>query len=96
MSDQPLPPQLNLSDLRQEIDEVDTQLIAVLAHRLELVKYVGKYKKQHNLPPLSPERWQEVVTTRIKLAKAKGINEHFMSIILEAIHNHALELEKEV
>jgi len=56
---------------RKQIDEIDVQIIDLLAKRFEVVKKVGEYKKERNIPPLQPERWQQVLQTRKNLAKEK-------------------------
>lgn len=41
---------VELSHLREQIDEVDKSLLDLLAKRLQLVAEVGEVKSQHGLP----------------------------------------------
>ena len=42
-----------LEELRHSIDVLDQELLKLIAERLELVKEVGQYKKEHQLTPPS-------------------------------------------
>ncbi len=55
--------------IRQDIDSLDRELSALLETRRGLVKEVGEYKKNNNLPIFAPEREVE------KLAKTQSIYE---------------------
>ena len=46
----------NLTYLRQQIDEVDSQIFDLFIKRIHLAKEIGLYKKQHNLPIFDTER----------------------------------------
>lgn len=83
-----------LNDLRKQIDELDKQMIALLAKRMSVVKEVGEYKKQNNIPPLDEKRWQEVLQSRIAIAEKLGLSGKLVSEIYEVIHRYALEMEK--
>ena len=54
-----------LNRLRKEIDEIDTQLLALFERRMDVSKQVGAYKKERNLPVLVLEREQMVIKSRI-------------------------------
>jgi len=73
-----------LKDFRKHIDELDEQIVNLLAKRMQVVEKVGKYKKENNLPPLDKRRWQEVIKTK------KG----YIKKIWEIIHKEALKIEK--
>ena len=47
---------MELNELRKQIDKVDKQMAELFEERLNLVKKVGQYKKEHNLPILDKER----------------------------------------
>ncbi len=79
---------------RNQIDEIDTQIISLLSQRFEVVKKVWEYKKLHNLPPLQPERWQQVLSSKKEMAKQYWVNPEFIETIWNEIHKEALRLEE--
>lgn len=52
---------MDLKDLRQEIDQIDNQLLPLFLKRMELSKQVAAYKAQNNLPILNQEREDEIL-----------------------------------
>jgi chorismate mutase/prephenate dehydratase len=54
-------PEADLDELRQKIDEVDKQLIAIVNQRASLVVDVGKIKRKSGAPIYAPHREQEVL-----------------------------------
>ena len=46
----------HLDDLRRDIDEVDREILQLLARRMQLVLQVGEFKRKHHLAVYDPER----------------------------------------
>jgi len=46
----------SIDELRARVDEVDDELAALFARRMQAVKEIGLYKKEHNMPILDPAR----------------------------------------
>jgi chorismate mutase len=85
-----------LIEYRNKIDNIDNQIIELLAKRFEIVKQVGHYKKEHHLPPLQPGRWQEVLEDKIQKAQKYNIDKNCIVDIWNRIHEAALEIEKNI
>lgn len=60
-----------LAPLREKIDQVDKQLIDLLAQRLALVAEVGKVKSEHGIPVYAPEREAAMIAARREEAEKK-------------------------
>lgn len=52
---------MELSTLRERIDAVDQQLVALFLERMEIVKDVAQYKIDNNLPVFHPDREQAII-----------------------------------
>lgn len=52
---------LDLKELRNEIDRLDTQIQQLFERRMDIVKAVAAYKKEHDLPVLHAGRENEVL-----------------------------------
>ena len=50
---------MDLKDLRNEIDRIDDQLVALFVRRMEISAQVAAYKKENRLPILVPAREAE-------------------------------------
>lgn len=86
----------NLAELRTQIDEVDSQLIHLLANRFNLVKKIGVLKKENDIAPLDNKRWQEVIESRKQIAKSLKLSPKFINKIYNLIHIHSLKLENKL
>ncbi len=60
---------MNLEDLRQEIDNIDNQLINLFQERMDVAAKIGEYKKENNLPVLNVQREREVLNEVSNKAK---------------------------
>lgn len=85
-----------IQNLRTKLDTVDQALIKVLKKRQAIVKQIGHVKKDLNLPPLDPKRWQQVLTTRRQWGSEMGLDPIFIEHIFETIHNYSLQIEEQV
>jgi len=83
----------DLSILRRQIDEQDERLLEVLSKRFRISREIGMYKKEHNMPVLQTERYDEILTNRVSQAESIGINGEFMKKILEAIHEESVKVQ---
>ncbi len=50
---------MELSQLRQEIDEVDDELVRLFAKRMDIAAQIADYKMEHDMPILVPARERE-------------------------------------
>ena len=86
----------NLTELRQQIDQIDDELLAILAKRMRISQEIGQYKKEHNMPILQTQRYDQILDERIQGAENLGIGAPFMKKILEAIHEESIRQQVEV
>jgi chorismate mutase len=75
-----------LEDLRDQIDEIDAEIIEKLAHRMSVARAIGKYKKKNNVAILQPERWEEILRTRTQAGVEKQLTREFLLNLLNSIH----------
>jgi chorismate mutase len=84
---------LLLLELRKEIDQIDDQVIQLLAKRMETVKRIGRHKKESGMDALQLERWKQVVEDRLEKGSKIGLSRNFLLKLLQAIHEEALRLQ---
>ncbi|MDR0506157.1 MAG: bifunctional 3-deoxy-7-phosphoheptulonate synthase/chorismate mutase type II [Dysgonamonadaceae bacterium] len=86
----------NLTELRCQIDEIDNELLTILAKRMQISKEIGQYKKEHNMPVLQTVRYDEILEKTISHAKQLGMETNFMKTVLEAIHEESIRQQIEI
>ena len=85
-----------LSELRQNIDKLDNDIIKMIGDRMKIAEQIGEYKRDNNVTILQVNRWDEIVQKRVQLAKALNIGEDFAVKYLELLHNESIRKQNEV
>ena len=80
----------NLTILRRQIDELDNSLLELLGKRMRVSKEIGTYKKEHNMPILQVQRYDEILKDRVAQAEKMDMSGDFMKTVLIAIHEESI------
>ncbi len=86
----------DLSGLRRQIDELDDQLLELIAKRMRVSKEIGTFKKEHDMTIVQTDRYDEILTKRIAQATEMGMNPEFMRVILESIHEESVRVQLDI
>ncbi|EDS78018.1 chorismate mutase [Clostridium botulinum C str. Eklund] len=76
----------DLKKLRDDIDSIDRELIALFQKRMETVLKVAEYKKKNNIPILNSHREDEVIKKNSKLIYNKDFKkpvEEFLKDVMK-------------
>lgn len=89
---------MELSEIRQEINNIDVQLVELFAQRMELSSQVAAYKKANNLPIYVPAREREIL---MKVAEQAGpelgnYTRVLYSMIFELSRSHQSKMNGEL
>ena len=82
-----------LETYRSTMDELDTELIQVLAKRFDLSRELGVYKKENNVTVFQLERWKEILDSRIPHAIANGMDQQFAEVMMKIIHDESIRIQ---
>ena len=86
----------NLNILRQQIDQIDNELLEVLNKRMRISREIGQYKKEHSMQIVQIGRYDDIIKSRMKLAEEMGMSPDFMKDVLVAIHDESVRQQVEV
>lgn len=76
----------DLSDLRRQIDEIDEQILEIMAKRMRVSCEIAQYKKENDVQVLQAGRYDEILTKRSQDGVSMGMSEEFVKEVFEAIH----------
>jgi len=85
-----------LDVLRNRIDAIDAELLETLASRVQIVKQIGEYKRDNNVTALQINRWTQLMENRVKLGKSMDVNETFVKILFQLIHEDSVRMQTEI
>ena len=60
---------MDISELREQINEIDHEIVELYGRRMEAARAIGRYKREHNLPVLDSERERSLLN---KVAEQAG------------------------
>ena len=90
---------MDLSTLRNQIDEIDSEILKLFIERMDVCRQVGEYKKTHDLPVMQGGREQQIID-RIRANSPENLKDGsavlFQNImdISKSIQNIGMAAEK--
>ena len=84
-----------IGELRQEIDKIDRQLIALFEQRMAVAAEVGAYKKARNLPVYDGEREQALLQNRVSQLTDKALAGYLEQFFV-GIMDYSKDIQKTV
>ncbi|MGB1361549.1 MAG: chorismate mutase [Alphaproteobacteria bacterium] len=82
-----------LKDFRKEIDNLDDEIVALLAKRLQVIDNVARVKLENNIDPHLQDRIDEVVNRNADLAKNLGADFELIKSLYVQIVDNAIARE---
>lgn len=85
-----------LTDLRQDIDRIDKKLLDVLSERMDIVKKIGRVKKEQNVAVLQNVRFNEILQKMQQKATEFGLSDNFVANIFKEIHQESIRQQENI
>lgn len=85
-----------INQLRKQIDELDNQLMELLAKRMRVCREIGQYKKEHNMTVLQTSRYNEILDKRGAQGSLCGMSASFIKDVFEEIHEESVRQQMEI
>lgn len=86
----------SLENIRHKIDDLDLELLNLLARRMRMATDIGRYKRRHNIAILQSNRWNEILERGIADGQARGLSAAFVEKLLNAVHQESIERQQQV
>ncbi len=85
---------LLISD-RTEIDQIDEQIIELLAERQRVCMHIGDIKKKHQMPVVQPERFESSLKKRKTLGERYRLSPAYIEELWNIIHEESIKAQKD-
>jgi chorismate mutase len=82
-----------LEHLREQINEIDGQLLNMLVGRMVVAKEIGDLKKRERITVLQSNRYQEILDGALKKGVRSGLSEDFIRSYMDAIHLESIRVQ---
>lgn len=88
--------EIDLAGLRGEIDDIDAELLQLLARRMEVSSRIGEYKKQHNVAVVQMDRWKQILADHLAVGDTLGLDPKLVNAVFEAIHQASIRCQSNI
>lgn len=83
-----------MSELREGVDELDSQMLELIGQRMQIVREMGHLKTEQKVSTLQPHRWQEILDDRVKRGAGLDLSEDFVLQVMQSIHEEAIRQQE--
>ena len=80
-------------DLREKIDQIDKQIMALIKERFAVVDQIGEIKKEEGIPVFDPEREKLIKDRLAEIADEQGLSKDFVLGLYERIFEESRRLQ---
>jgi chorismate mutase len=85
-----------LEKLRQQINQLDDELLQVLSTRMNVAKKIGEYKKNNDITILQTNRWNEILERAVAKGNKMGLSEDFITKYMDAVHMESIQQQNKI
>jgi chorismate mutase len=85
-----------LENCRREIDDIDEEIIQLMARRMRLVREIGAVKKEKNITVLQPERFRALREALHARGEHNELSAEFIALLSEAMHQESINQQEVV
>ena len=86
----------DLANLRSEIDDIDNELLQLLARRMEVSAQIGEYKKRNNVTVVQMDRWKKILAEHVATGADLGLSPQLIDEVFEAVHQASIERQSSI
>jgi len=85
-----------LNGLREQINQIDDELMTLLSHRMKIADKIGAYKKENNITILQTIRWNEIYQKAHDKKDLLNLSEEFLIKYLDAVHLESINHQNNI
>lgn len=86
----------SLNFLRQDINEIDNDILNLLVSRMGVARKIGEYKKKNDITIYQAKRWEEITKAAKEKGASEGLSEDFIDKFLRAVHDESINQQEHV
>ena len=85
-----------LEKLRQQINNLDDELMQILSQRMKVAESIGKYKKENNITILQTNRWNAILERAFAKGEKFGLSKEFVTKYFDAVHMESINHQNKI
>ena len=88
--------QTALEKLRQQINQLDDELLQIISQRMKIAEKIGAYKKANNITILQTNRWNEILERAYQKGNTLKLSKEFMTKYFDAVHMESIQHQNKI
>jgi len=85
-----------LTPLREQINQVDDELLTLIGQRMKLADKIGNYKRENNITILQTNRWNEILERAFNKGEQLGLSKEFITRYFDAVHLESINHQNKI
>lgn len=85
-----------MEKLRQQINQLDDELMQILGQRMKVADKIGQYKKENGITILQTNRWNEILERACTKGDKLGLSKEFITKYFDAVHMESINHQNKV
>ena len=85
-----------LEAMRQQINQLDDELLQVLSTRMKVAQKIGEYKKNNDITILQTNRWNEILERAVAKGNVLGLSDDFITKYMDAVHMESIQQQNKI
>lgn len=85
-----------LAKLREQINQIDDELLTLISQRMKIADKIGSYKKENKITILQTNRWNEILAKAFVKGDKFGLSKDFITKYFDAIHMESINHQNKI
>ena len=85
-----------LTTFREQINQIDDELLTILGQRMKIADKIGEYKKANSITILQTNRWNEILDRAFQKGALLGLSKEFIIKYFDAVHLESINHQNKV
>jgi chorismate mutase len=85
-----------MEKMRQQINQLDDELLQILGQRMKVADKIGQYKKENNITILQTNRWNAILERAHAKGEKLGLSKEFITKYFDAVHMESINHQNKI
>jgi chorismate mutase len=85
-----------MEKMRQQINQLDDELMQILGQRMKVADKIGQYKKENNITILQTNRWNAILERAYTKGDKLGLSKEFITKYFDAVHMESINHQNKI
>ena len=85
-----------LEKLRNQINQLDDEVMQILGHRMQVAEKIGQYKKENNITILQTNRYNQILERAFAKGAKCGLSDEFVTKYFDAVHIESINHQTKI